>query len=286
MLVRPFARTTLFLLSALAGCGPLTGGGAHRCVGKCGDAGTMMLTDGGADFAGSTATLSSVTITPANQVLNLSLGSTQTIAYQAIGTYSDSSQRPVSGSWSLVDTSIGAIDSVGGSFTANGVVGGSTQVQFMPPGGSTVIHVGRRQPVEHAPAVPHAGARSRVAVHRGRRAGHRRDRTSQHRLPARSRALSAEHQCALGTVDHRQRLDHRRRRRLVSADLLQAEHHRRAVRTKCSGFQFCRRAARRGFLAHRRDRPGGERHFGDRSPRRGRQARRRRHAHSSVVRHR
>jgi hypothetical protein len=88
----------------------------------------------GADLTGQLNNITSIAITPANQILNLALGGSSTINYQAIATYGDGSMLPVSGHWALADVTIGTVDPLSAVFTANGTVGGTTQVQFTPLG--------------------------------------------------------------------------------------------------------------------------------------------------------
>ena len=128
-------RSGLLLLCGIvvAACSPSTeqGGG---CGKHCSDAG--MRLDGGLDLSGSSgdgsssSMIVSIAITPADQVINMALGGSQSVSYTATATYIDGSSSPVSGNWTLADPTLGALDPVGGTFVANGIVGGVTQVQF------------------------------------------------------------------------------------------------------------------------------------------------------------
>jgi hypothetical protein len=90
----------------------------------------------GSHDLGNGAEVVSVAIAPPDQTLTIAIGATKSISYTATATYADGSTGPVTGSFSIVDPSIGAIDPVSGVFTANGVVGGATQVQFSANGGA------------------------------------------------------------------------------------------------------------------------------------------------------
>jgi hypothetical protein len=87
-----------------------------------------------ADLA--TPVASSIILTPPDQTFTLTIGTTQTITYQATAVYPDGTQAPATGTFSLIDSAIGSIDPISGTFTANGVIGGQTQVQFVADDGA------------------------------------------------------------------------------------------------------------------------------------------------------
>lgn len=133
--------TRLILLLALSGCGATTSDSVW-CGSRCNDGGLSGdLSAGGGNDGQSSGTLVSVAVTPDNQVLNLQVGTTQSIPYTATATYSDGTTAPVDGTWALADPSIGSIDPVIGLFVANGIVGGNTDVQFTLAGMSAVASV-------------------------------------------------------------------------------------------------------------------------------------------------
>jgi hypothetical protein len=99
--------------------------------------------DGGESPDGAVSVVS-IQVRPANDTLTLTIGTTQNVQYTAVATFSNGTSGNVPGSFSLGSTAIGTIDGVVGLFTANGSVGGTTNVEFTPlkgPPGSTPVTV-------------------------------------------------------------------------------------------------------------------------------------------------
>jgi hypothetical protein len=121
--VRAF--TVVFaLLAAGCNCGSSTihTGGMGGSSGQGGGSG-----NGGGGGAGA---IVSIVVTPADQVLNLQLGTTGTVAYQAVATFADHSTGTVNGTFTIDDGLLGSIEATSGFFTANGIVGGVAHVIF------------------------------------------------------------------------------------------------------------------------------------------------------------
>jgi WD40-like Beta Propeller Repeat len=154
----------------LVACGALAAGCASSterssCGASCPeDFGVKSDLAGGDDGSMSVhGAITSITVSPADQILNLSLGSMQTVAYTAVATYADNTTSPISGTWTLADLTLGGIDAVSAIFTNNGYVGGVTQVQFAPYGGGpmgfTSLTVNLSSTIEPSPTpVPDASA--------------------------------------------------------------------------------------------------------------------------------
>jgi hypothetical protein len=118
------ALTVLALFAAGCNCGDST----IHTGGKGGGGGGSSGSGGGG--GGASSAIVSIAVTPADQVLNLPLGTTQNVSYQAVATFADHTTGMVTGTFSVADVSIGTIEQVSGFFTASGIVGGVTQVIF------------------------------------------------------------------------------------------------------------------------------------------------------------